>query len=113
MARQVWKPLEWAEMPRIACIDTGRPLIVSCRRPAQSVHATGSSIACSKATCASSAAIAADGVGGDAAAFGDRIGRIALLEIALGDELEDRNAAAAIDLEVAGQRRLCTIDRRR
>ena len=34
MARQVWKPLECAEMPRIACIATGRPIIVSCRRPA-------------------------------------------------------------------------------
>ncbi len=44
-------------MPRMACMATGRPTIVSCLRPAQSVHATGSSIACSKATWASSAAM--------------------------------------------------------
>ena len=25
IARQVWKPFEWAEMPRMACIATGRP----------------------------------------------------------------------------------------
>ena len=37
-ARQVWKPLEWAEMPRIACIATGRPTIWSCRRPSMSVQ---------------------------------------------------------------------------
>ena len=43
-ARQVWKPLEWAEMPRIACIATGRPRIVSWRRPAQSVQGWSSSI---------------------------------------------------------------------
>ncbi len=41
----------------MACMATGRPRIVSWRRPAQSVQATGSSIASSKATCASSAAI--------------------------------------------------------
>ena len=27
--RQVWKPFEWAEMPRIACIETGRPIMLS------------------------------------------------------------------------------------
>ena len=33
-ARQVWKPLECAEMPRMACMLTGRPMHLSCRRPA-------------------------------------------------------------------------------
>jgi hypothetical protein len=50
---------------------------------------------------------ASDRVGGNAAAFGDRIWRIALVQVAVGDELEDRHAAAAVDREVAGQRRLC------
>ena len=40
--RQVWKPLAWAEMPRMACMPTGRPIILSCRRPVQSVHGTSS-----------------------------------------------------------------------
>ncbi len=57
MARQVWKPLEWAEMPRMACMATGRPTILSCRRPAQSVQGVSISTVCSKAACASSAAI--------------------------------------------------------
>ena len=57
MARQVWKPLEWAEMPRMACIETGRPIILSWRRPAQSVQGMSSAICCSKAACASSAAM--------------------------------------------------------
>src|SRR5437588_541678 len=32
--RQVWKPFEWAEMPRIAYIETGRPTMRSWNRPA-------------------------------------------------------------------------------
>ena len=32
-ARQVWKPLECAEMPRIAWNATGRPMTSSCARP--------------------------------------------------------------------------------
>ncbi len=43
---------------------------------------------------------------GDAAALGDRIGRIAVVEIALGEQLEDRDAAPAVDLMYSGQRRL-------
>ena len=35
--RQVWKPFECAEMPRMACMDTGRPTILSCFSPRQSV----------------------------------------------------------------------------
>ena len=31
--RQVWKPLEWAEMPRMACMLTGRPIILSWLAP--------------------------------------------------------------------------------
>ena len=38
MARQVWKPFEWAEMPRMACMLTGRPMKRSWTRPAQSVQ---------------------------------------------------------------------------
>ncbi len=40
--RQVWKPLAWAEMPRMACIETGRPTIFSWQRPVQSVHGMSS-----------------------------------------------------------------------
>ena len=57
MARQVWKPLEWAAPPRMAYMLTGRPMIFSWRRPAQSVHGTSSTISWPKAACASSAAI--------------------------------------------------------
>jgi hypothetical protein len=57
IARQVWNPFECAEIPRIACIATGRPIMVSCRRPAQSVQGCCSTISCSNAACASSAAI--------------------------------------------------------
>ena len=39
-ARQVWKPLLCAEMPRIAYIATGRPVTLSCSRPHTSVQCT-------------------------------------------------------------------------
>jgi hypothetical protein len=55
--RQVWNPLEWAEIPRIACIDTGRPIILSCLRPHASVHGRSRVISSLKATCAISAAM--------------------------------------------------------
>ena len=55
--RQVWKPLEWAEMPRMACMPTGRPIILSWRRPVQSVQGMSSTISSLKAACASSAAM--------------------------------------------------------
>ena len=44
-------------MPRMAWNDTGRPRIVACVRPCVSVHGCAISIASSKATRASSAAI--------------------------------------------------------
>ena len=44
-ARQVWKPLACAEIPRMACMLTGRPVMVSCRRPQASVQGTASAIA--------------------------------------------------------------------
>ena len=56
-ARQVWKPLACAEMPRMACMLTGRPIVCECRRPQTSVQGTSTAIACSNAVCASSAAI--------------------------------------------------------
>ena len=93
MARQVWKPLEWAEMPRMACIDTGRPRIVSWRRPAQSVHGDRQLDRLLERDMGQLGGDAADRVGGNAAALRDRVGRIALVEIALGDQLEDRHAA--------------------
>ena len=55
-ARQVWKPLECAEMPRIACMDTGRPVKLECVRPAQSVHSQATSMASSNAVWAISSA---------------------------------------------------------
>ena len=54
--RQVWKPFACAEMPRIACIATGRPVIVACSRPQASVQGWCNVIACSNATSASSRA---------------------------------------------------------
>ena len=44
-------------MPRIAWIDTGRPRIEECCRPAQSVHGTGISISSPNAVSAISLAI--------------------------------------------------------
>ena len=46
IARQVWKPLECAEMPRMACIATGRPTIFRGARRGQSVQGCSSAIAC-------------------------------------------------------------------
>ena len=51
----MWKPLECAEMPRMACIATGRPTMRSCRRPAQSVQGCSITTSCSKAAWAISA----------------------------------------------------------
>ena len=56
IARQLWKPFECAEMPRIACIATGRPTKRSWRRPVQSVHGVSTVIVSLKATCAISRA---------------------------------------------------------
>ena len=36
--REAWKPLAWAEIPRIACMPTGRPTMFSWRRPNRSVQ---------------------------------------------------------------------------
>ena len=55
-ARQVWKPLEWAEMPRMAWKLTGRPMKVSWRSPRKSVQGWSISMAWLKATSTSSAA---------------------------------------------------------
>ena len=57
IARAVWKPFACAEMPRMACTLTGRPIMCGWRRPAPSVHGTSSTISSSNAVCASSAAI--------------------------------------------------------
>ena len=48
----------------------------------------------------------ADGRGIDAAAFRHRVGRIAVVEITFGEQLEDRDAAPAVDMMYARQRRL-------
>ena len=62
----------------------GRPSS-SWRRPAQSVHGTSSSIACSKAACGELGGDAPDGVGGNAAALRRRAsGDVCGVEIALG-----------------------------
>ena len=57
IARQEWKPLECAAMPRIAYIATGRPTTLSCLRPHTSVHSIGSSTVSLNATCAISSAM--------------------------------------------------------
>jgi len=51
-------PLEWALMPRMACIDTGRPTIFACLSPRKSTHSLSISNDSSKATRATSAAMA-------------------------------------------------------
>ena len=56
-ARQVWKPLAWAEMPRMEWKETGRPTNLSCLWPRKSVQSCLISMAWLKATSASSAAI--------------------------------------------------------
>ena len=71
---------------------TGRPIICSWRRPAQSVQGWSSTIACSKAAWASSAAMRRIVGGGDAGLRGHRVGRVVPVEIALGEQLEDRHA---------------------
>ncbi len=69
----------------------GRPC-VSCRRPAQSVQGCSMTTAASKATSASSAAMRRIVAGGDAAALGDRVGRVWRVEIALGEQVKDGHA---------------------
>jgi hypothetical protein len=48
---------------------------------------------------------AADGVGGNAAGRGDGVGGVARVEVALGDQLEDRHGVAAEGGDLAVQRR--------
>ena len=48
-ARMVWKPLEWAAMPRMAWKATGLPVTEACSLSQQSVQGMGSSIFWSRA----------------------------------------------------------------
>ena len=80
---------------------TGRPIISACSRPQRvGPRLIGSGSPASNAASREFAREAADGVGGDAAAFGDRFGRVFVGEIALGEELERGHRAC-------GRRRAC------
>ncbi len=72
--RQVWKPLAWAEMPRMACMPTGRPIIFSWRRPNMSVQGMSRVISSLKAACASSAAMRRTVAAGTPVSFAVRSG---------------------------------------
>ena len=83
-------------MPRIACIETGRPVVLSWRRPAQSVHGISSVICSLESGVGQLAAMRRIVVGRDAAARGDGLGRVAVVEKALGDQCEGGPRPAAV-----------------
>ena len=81
----------------MACIATGRPthLLVRAAGPVGPGDRRAS-IVCSNAACASSAAMRRIVSAGDAGLAATRVGRIFVVEEALGDQLEDRHARAAV-----------------
>jgi hypothetical protein len=93
----VWKPLEWAEMPRIACIETGRPIMVgrACARPNRSRGSADLDLLESKAASASSAAMRRM-VAAGCPVSADRFGSVSIVEEARGHQLERRHGAAAV-----------------
>ena len=94
--RQVWKPFEWAEMPRMACMPTGRPIILSWRRPVQSVHGMSSTISSLKAACASSAAMRRMLAAATPVSVSTFSGAYSADEEALRQQLEHRHRLAAV-----------------
>ena len=90
-ARQVWKPLECAEMPRIACIATGPADhgLVPAAGP-ESVQGWSSTIGWSKATSAISAAMRRMVAAGMPQRSATASGAYSAVEVALGQQLEDR-----------------------
>ena len=104
--RQVWKPFEWAEMPRMACMPTGRPIILSWRRPVQSVHGMSSTTSSLKAACASSAAMRRMLAAATPVSFSTFSGAYSADEEPLRQQLEHRHRLAAVgEREGARQRR--------
>ncbi len=89
-ARAVWKPLEWAEMPRMAWMATGRPGMVAWRWPRKSVHSCAMTGGLSKAARAISAASAWMRGAGMPVTLGHGLGREGRREVAVGDVVEDR-----------------------
>ena len=87
--RQVWKPFEWAEMPRIACIATGRPIIRSCWRPAQSIQGMSRPIVVVERRGGKLGGDAANGGRRDAASLPHRLGRMLGRQESPRQELED------------------------
>ena len=93
-------------MPRIACMETGRPTILSCSRPAQSTQPTGISIAWSNAASASSAAMRRMVAAGMPHCSRHLLRRVALVEIARRHQLEHRTRLAPIaERDLADQAR--------
>ena len=68
----------------------------ACSRPYASVQAIGNVMRVVESGFGQLARDAADGVGGNAATFADRIGRVLRIEIAFGDQMEYRHRAAAV-----------------
>jgi hypothetical protein len=89
-ARAVWKPLEWAEMPRMAWKETGRPTKLWWRSPFMSVQGWSISIASSKATRPISAASPRIVSAGTPVSAATASGAY-FVEIFVGQMLEDRN----------------------
>ena len=83
-------------MPRIACIATGRPSILSCRRPAVSVQGWSSSIAWLKATSASSRAMRRMVAAEMPQVSATTSGAYSAVQVAFGQQMEHRIGAAAV-----------------
>ena len=84
IARQVWKPLEWAEMPRMACMAIGRPTILVVFAPCPIGPLRLDFDRLVEGDIGELGGNAADVVSADAAPVGDRFGRVLNVEIALG-----------------------------
>ena len=92
----VWKPLEWAEMPRIAWIATGRPTIRSCRSPRKSVQGRSITTGSSKAARAISAASWRIRSAGMPVRAGHLLGRVVGREVVLGHVVHHRAVGDAL-----------------
>ena len=83
-------------MPRMACRLTGRPTMLECSRPAQSVQGWSSTRFGVEGGGGELGCDAADRAGIDAAARGHRLRRVGLVEIAPRHQLEDGHRLAPV-----------------
>ena len=87
---QVWNPLECAEIPRMACMLTGRPIILSCLRPALSVHGISEHDFLFKCRMGQFRGNAPDRVAGNTGFFRHRVGGILLGKEPVGEKFQRR-----------------------